>query len=308
MHVMPLATSPLTLAIQAERTPKTKLLHPPEWLRPRQIEREWAAALDAIMAQMAADVRQSIIPALPSIETQARLEQGRTDGQRADAWTDTVDQLIAGLRIGLDPRIETTRVKAIDIGQRTSLWNNKEWQKILRRTVGVGLLTEEPGLKTQLDLFVKTNANLITSLQADAIKNIQGKIERGFATGRRHTDIAKEIREEFQVSKSRARLIARDQVSKLNGRLTQMRQEQAGISKYIWQTSEDIRVRVTHNPMDGKVGRWDDASVYATISEPDKFLARSGINAVELHPGEDFQCRCFAEPFIRELEREEEAA
>lgn len=305
---MALATSPISLAIQAEKSPPTKLRNPPPWLHPRQLERSYAAFLQRIVKEFARNVNATVIAALPSIETEARLEQGREDSERTDAWFDRIAPLMELLQLSATARAAGSQATTIDIGQKTSNWNDKEWQKILRRTVGVGLLTAEPGLRDQLRLFAQTNANLVTKMQSDAIEKIQGQIERGFATGARHTEIAKAIRADLEVTENRARLIARDQVSKLNGRLTQMRQEEAGISKYIWRDSDDTRVRTKHANMDGKVGRWDDATVYATVEEPNKFMSRSGINGIELHPGQDVQCRCFAEPFIQELADEQEEA
>ena len=306
---MAIATSPFALALRAQQTGRRRRLQkPPVWLHPRQIERSFAAEFQRLAKSFIRQIRETVIPGLPAIETQARLEQGRADSSRTDAWFDRVAPLLSALQIGATERDATVNALAIDIGQKSSEWNNKEWQKILKRTVGVGLLTAEPALRDQLRLFVQTNANLITKLQADKIAEIQGVIERGFAQGLRHTEVAKQVMEKANTTVSRARLIARDQVSKLNGRLTQMRQEEAGITKYIWQTAQDgDRVRATHRPMQGKLGRWDNASLYANASEPDKWLAKSGISAVELHPGQDILCRCFAEPFIRELAEEEAA-
>ena len=306
---MALATSPIALALQAQTVGRRRRLRrPPAWLHPRQIEKSYAAELDRLARAFVRQVRETIIPGLPAIEDQARLELGHADSLRADAWFDRVAPLLAALRIGATERDATVDAGAIDIGQRTSQWNDKEWQKILRKTVGVGLLTSEPGLRDQLRLFVQTNANLITKLQADKISEIQGVIERGFAQGLRHTEVAKEVMAKAQTTVKRARLIARDQISKLNGNLTHTRQVAAGIEHYIWQTAEDTRVRPEHAVMDGKLARWDDATLYADVSDPTNWKSRSGLNAVELHPGEDILCRCFPEPFIQELADDQEEA
>ena len=300
---MALATSPIALAFQAQqRSRRRRLRRPPVWLHPRQIERSFAAELGGLADDLIRQVRETILPALPDIERQSRSEQGRGDSTRADAWFDQVAQLVSTLQISVDPLDATVKASAINVGQKASQWNNKEWQKTLRKVVGVPLLTSEPGLRDQLRLFAQTNANLITKLQADKLAEIQGVIERGFAQGLRHTEVAKQVMEKAKTTKSRARLIARDQVSKLNGNLTHMRQVQAGISMYIWRDSDDTRVRTTHANMDGKLCRWDDASVYSEDGGK-TWLARSGINGVELHPGQDILCRCFAETFIQELVR-----
>lgn len=76
------------------------------------------------------------------------------------------------------------------------------------------------------------------------------------------------------VGNTRARLIARDQVSKATGELNKLRQREVGVSRYRW-TSGDERVRPDHEANSGKVFEW---------SSPPS----TG------HPGEDVQCRCTA--------------
>lgn len=90
--------------------------------------------------------------------------------------------------------------------------------------------------------------------------------------------------ERGDVSESRAELIARDQTLKLNGEITQVRQQAAGVNSYVWSTSLDERVRDEHAELEGEVFSWDSPP------EPG-------------HPGQDFQCRCVAIPAgIEELD------
>ena len=86
------------------------------------------------------------------------------------------------------------------------------------------------------------------------------------------------------------RRITRDQTNKLIGNLNQARQTQAGITKYMWQTSNDERVRDSHWSKDGQIFSWD--------------LPPSDTG----HPGHDIQCRCSALPIIDEDVREAAAA
>lgn len=101
--------------------------------------------------------------------------------------------------------------------------------------------------------------------------------------GLRVEELAAKLRERGDVSASRAELIARDQTLKLNGALTQIRQENAGISSYVWSTSLDERVREEHASLEGQTFAW------SSPPEPG-------------HPGEDYQCRCVAIPVIEGLE------
>lgn len=85
------------------------------------------------------------------------------------------------------------------------------------------------------------------------------------------------------VSESRAELIARDQVLKINGTINEIRQGNAGVESYVWSTSRDERVRETHAELEGDVIPW------SSPPEPG-------------HPGQDFQCRCVAIPVIPGLD------
>lgn len=99
-------------------------------------------------------------------------------------------------------------------------------------------------------------------------------------------------------TRNRARLIARDQVGKLNGELQQQRQADLGIERYIWRTVGDNAVRPSHAAMDGETCRWDDPTVYLSGS---RWANRSSIGGVEEHPGQDYQCRCSADADFSEI-------
>jgi len=302
---MALATSPVALAFQTQQVVRRRRLRrPPVWLHPRQIERSYARAFQLKTEEFIRQVKEVLLPALPAISAEADSELGLT---RTDAWPDRVDKLLTTLRIGAAARATDVKALAIDVGQKTSRWNNKEWQKTLRKTVGVGLLSSEPGLSARLGLFATTDEKWFIGMQEAELNKLNGIIERGFSTGARHETVAKEIEASLGKTPQRARLTARDQVSKLNGRLTQMRQEDAGVSMYVWRDSDDTRVRTSHAAMDGKLCRWDDASVYSDDGGK-TWKARSGIGGVELHPGQDILCRCFAEPYIQELAEEPASA
>jgi SPP1 gp7 family putative phage head morphogenesis protein len=95
----------------------------------------------------------------------------------------------------------------------------------------------------------------------------------------RYEGLADEIKAIGDVTDSRAKLIARDQTSKMNGAMTMLRQTSLGISRYIWQTAGDERVREEHADLDGQAFAWD-----APPSEG--------------NPGEPVNCRCVAIPVI----------
>jgi SPP1 gp7 family putative phage head morphogenesis protein len=104
------------------------------------------------------------------------------------------------------------------------------------------------------------------------------------------------------LSDKHCKLLARDQMGKLNGQITQAQMQELGLDMYVWSTAYDDRVRDSHALMEGLLCRWDDASVCSYDNGKTWVERPSG--AVDLHPGQDIQCRCVALSFYPELEAE----
>jgi len=77
-----------------------------------------------------------------------------------------------------------------------------------------------------------------------------------------------------------AKLVAHDQVSKLNAQLNQTRQQAAGIERFRWTTMGDNRVRPAHRALNGRIFSWDGGA-------PGEGL-----------PGESVACRCHAAAIV----------
>lgn len=206
------------------------------------------------------------------------------------------------------PRFVSTRLEAIElrlieifderelddalevIGKRVATKNANE----LRRVVGIAIRDADPGIGAQIDGFRQINVQRIKSLAGQELVEITQLLERSEATGARVEVLRDAIRKRFDVTKSKAALLARDQTLTLNSQIARNRQQNLGIESYIWTTSGDDRVRgldpndvLDHASLDGQTFRWDNP--------PDVGDGR------RLHPGEDFQCRCTAFPVLPEL-------
>lgn len=152
---------------------------------------------------------------------------------------------------------------------------------------------KEPWLNEHLKIFGINNSNLIKSTNHQFIDQSQELINRGLMRGERHEDIAKKLFSQqkrgleedsiFKKARTRAAVIARDQVNKANGDMTRLRQEKAEVKKFIWRTAGDSRVRAEHRAFDGKTYTW-----------------KKGAGPRGIFPGEDIMCRCYAEPVIDE--------
>jgi SPP1 gp7 family putative phage head morphogenesis protein len=166
---------------------------------------------------------------------------------------------------------------------------NKKADADLRGLLGVKL-NQHPGTGFGAqNKFRAENLAKIRSLASAQVSELEEILSDASTEGWRVEDLGDEIKDRFEVSKSKADFLARDQTLKLNGQITQERQSQAGISRYQWSTSGDERVRPMHDDLDGTIQDWEDPPV--TNEDGD-----------ENHPGGDYQCRCVAIPVLPPLD------
>lgn len=159
------------------------------------------------------------------------------------------------------------------------------WARQIKAATGVDLAAAEPELGPLFKRFRKENTDLITSLGTEKVDRVRKVLDEA-GSGTRVEEIAKALRETTGATRSRAELIARDQVLKLNAQVAQARHEAAGVTEFVWSTSRDERVREDHKKLDGKRFRYDDPPIVDR---------RRGDRAL---PGVYFQCRCVAIPVI----------
>jgi SPP1 gp7 family putative phage head morphogenesis protein len=253
--------------------------------RYRQIlQRELARIKDTVLSVLSAETWRSLV-------RERRLDLGLDDVAR-DAWTDSVDRVIETLTLRLDTGQLNRSVYLEDIGQRTSRWNDEEWQRTMRAVAGVSIPLRESWLSNKLSEFVAENAALIKTQSQRIIDYVGASVRRGVASGRRHEELRDDLIKKFGVEERRAKLIARDQVAKLNGDLMELRQRNVGVEEYYWETSRDQRVRDSHKKLQGMLCRWDDDSVYSD-DDGETWKSRDSIGAYVGRPAQDYQCRCW---------------
>jgi SPP1 gp7 family putative phage head morphogenesis protein len=139
---------------------------------------------------------------------------------------------------------------------------------------------------TAMRAILADQVKLITSLPIEAGERVHKLTIEGIANGTRAAEIAQEIMRTGEVTKSRATLIARTEVSRTATTLTQVRAQHVGSTHFIWRTVGDSDVRPSHRKLNGKAFRWDDPP------ECDP-----GHRAL---PGAIWNCRCYPEPILPE--------
>lgn len=147
-------------------------------------------------------------------------------------------------------------------------------------------------IKPLMDQYLEENVGLIQSMPLNAAKKVQKLVLENLKSGRyRSSGLIDQIMNVGKVTRSRAKTIARTEVSKMSVGLTKARSEVLEIGYYIWKTSKDARVRSSHSIMADVVIDWND---------PPSPEALRGIKSHgNYHAGCTFNCRCFARPMIR---------
>lgn len=162
--------------------------------------------------------------------------------------------------------------------------SDKQIGEMLYKSTGLdftGLMRDED-LQDAVDSAVAANVSLIQSIPKQYLDKVEAAVLDGIQTGKRSDEIKKSILEIGHSTDSRAKLIAVDQLGKINGRLAQIRQQKLGITHYTWSTSYDERVRHTHRLRNGLIFAWNDPPS-------------------DGHPGIPIRCRCVPMPYTAHL-------
>lgn len=169
--------------------------------------------------------------------------------------------------------------------RRTSIQSGVQTRRQLNK-LGIDIFKETPQLARLSQRFVRKNTALITSIPQQSLTAVEQVIEAGVQSGTRARDLARQITglvqgSELSKTRNRAALIARDQTLTHSAQLSRARQRSNGITKFIWRTVGDGRVRDLHEDRDGVEYTWAD-----------------GAGAQDTYPGDGVQCRCSSEPIL----------
>ena len=235
-------------------------------------EREYYSALLKVVNGLFAHTRDSIIPAYIAEQESIRREQAITrDVDRS--WFTNLIRIAAAL-VGI---ADSTVANILNLESQR---HTSRFMADVKRVIGidVGAIIRNEDLDSYIRTATSMSTMLIRNMAEDTIKRIETAVYINAIQGNSVKTLREDLQKQFGISKRRAQLIARDQMGKFNGHLTQIRQQQAGITHYHWQTSHDERVRPRHRAIDGNKYKWGEPTG-----------AEEG-----LPPGQAVMCRCFA--------------
>lgn len=268
-----------TASGMANRRPR----RPRKWLHPDGATRDYQRAMRRLAKSIREAVIASVYPVLASLREDEISDIPPSTGwyeELRQAFMNTLAMIEGQEEVGEEQEAIIAALAAGDLAQR---FNKRQLQKILRSAYGVDFITREPWLEALMTRWEAENVKLIKSIPAQALDRMHGKVAEAVKRGTTVAGMRAELQAEFGITRRRAHLIARDQIEKLNADLTRHRQEEIGVTEYIWRGMMDERERPEHVEREGKRFSWDNPPW-------------------DGHPGQPIACRCYSEPVLPLLE------
>jgi len=239
---------------------------------PKKLEAEYYRELKQIAEAMKHIVMERLLPALKSKENE----------YTNDGIIDDIMMMFESLRNsgGVKNAIQI----ASEMVRKTDNLNREKVLQQLNQKLGVDLPTTfaKEGIEPIIKANIAKNATLIKSIPEEFVKNIESIIYSGVTTGATYKSIEEQIKgtegikSVFGKLDDRIKLIARNEVSSINGQINKVRMQNIGVTKFEWVTAGDERVRDSHADLDGQVFDWNNPP---TNERGEKII-----------PGQDFNC------------------
>ena len=281
-----------------EKTPLEQLIEMNEQVRrtrkrparrrepPKDVERFYRTQLRSLIRAIRREIDKEVMPEVRQNKADYTLDSVVT----MDTWSDRIIALIAGISErftsqAFEQQYDRLAARTVSMAEASS---TRQFLESVNQAIGVdmGPILDQAGIRDYLQVASYQNAQLIKSVPQEFLKGIENAVIGGIRAGNAPSEIAKQIQKQTGIADRRAQLIARDQVAKMNGEITERRQRQSGIKFFRWSTSKDARVGDDHRAAAARdvgygkgVYRWD---------QPPK----EGIPGRATRPN----CRCVAIP------------
>lgn len=244
---------------------------------PKSYERQLEGALDFMIKEISKSFRSSALKGLNE-RTVDQFEDAQT-GNYASVFLRLAKQTQRRLmRQFDDDRIEAMVSKIMGKVDRR---NREQLYAMVEKRIGLSTteLTRTEGLSSQINALTLETAQWAKKLRDETLEMYTANSLRAMTIGQSLPDILSEFDGMVEKRKNHAKFTARNQVANFNSITTKLRAQNIGITKAVWVTSNDERVRESHKVRDGKEFDLDEG-LY------------SSVDGKTLLPGTDYQCRC----------------
>lgn len=162
--------------------------------------------------------------------------------------------------------------------------DKKSKEEFYKRVAGktgidVTALIAKEGLKSTTNALMAETSQWIKTLRDDTFQKFTNNTLFAMSQGESLDTIVSQFDDIVSERKNHAQFLARNQVQNYNSVTTKIRAQNLGITKAIWETAGDERVRPSHAEREGQ--EFDLATgLY------------SSVDGLSLLPGTDYNCRC----------------
>jgi uncharacterized protein with gpF-like domain len=232
----------------------------------------------------------------------------RLDGlsEELEAFMSELDMEVTKLYGGVILRSSPLFPELVAIAHKLFEKYKVKFEKEIAVVAGVPLKVPYLWWESTRDVWLNENYRIIKSLSSEYVTKLNTILVNGLQAGWSVDEFQSAIQLlSDKITGYRARLIARDQIGKLNSYINERQSRGIGMEFYIWRTSQDERVRGNptgkypraipdHFIMDDKFCTWNDSTIYS----PDvgKTWVPRTARMEFLHPGRAISCRCLALP------------
>lgn len=126
----------------------------------------------------------------------------------------------------------------------------------------------------------------INKFSKQSIQDLRQTVEENAHEGYRFDHLISAIEQKYDVSKSKAKFLARQETALFMSNYRKQRFQEGGIRMYRWSTAHDERVRDDHKHLNGRTFSYEQPPIV------DRATGRTG------NPGEDYNCRCVDIPIL----------
>jgi len=255
---------------------------------PRSEIRQFGNAIEYMVDQMAQRWRTQIFKELNQ-DTIEKFTDAKQSGNFAKVF------------LTMAARVQRKLLKQFD-GERLDKMVDKYTGKVDKRNKAefyrraeekIGISREEleatEGLTFQINAYQLETMQWVKKMRDDTLQQWTSQTLRQMAEGKGLPEILKQFDGMVEQRRGHAKMVARTQIATFNSLTSKARAQNLGITKAIWVTASDERVRSSHASRDGK-----------------EFELSEGLydssDGKTLLPGTDYQCRCDYRLLIPEMD------
>ena len=209
--------------------------------------------------------------------------QGFTDAKQSGNFAKVFLTMAARVQRKLLKQFDGKRLDKM-VNKYTGKVNRRNQSEFYRRvSTAVGISREEleatEGLTFQINAYQAETQQWVKKMRDDTLQMWTSNTLRLMAEGKGLPEILSQFDGMVEQRKGHAKMVARTQIATFNSLTSKARAQNLGITKAVWRSSADERVRPSH---EGRNGKEFDLS---------KGLY-SSLDGKTLLPGTDYQCRC----------------